>query len=339
MGLLLLMDDSCSKTKWSADNGRWRPAGLCVGAPNRSCRLRSVGAMKKILAAGALCWAAASMPLAHAQDAAFLRARHGALRDALAHNAFGRPLYLESSDSAEAVQGDIYAQVEQPFAVAGPALKDMAHWCDILILHLNVKGCRVAGSTLQVYMGRKFDEPLADAHLFEFLYSVPAAQPDYLQVALRAEKGPLGTSHYVIALEVVALDARRSFLHLSYAYEMGRAARWAAQGYLATIGRAKVGFTVTGTSDGAPVYIGGTRGAVERNAMRCYVAVEAYLGSLAAPAAEQTEKRLRDWFAGIERYPVQLHELELGEYLDMKHQEIRRQSSVMPAQAGIPPGQ
>jgi hypothetical protein len=283
--------------------------------------------MKGILAALALCGCAAAAMPAQAQDAASLRARHASLREALAHNEFKRPLYLESSGSSEAVQGDIYAQLEQPFGVAGPALQDMAHWCDILILHLNVKGCRVAGSTLQVYMGRKFDQPLADAHLFEFLYAVPSAQPDYLQVALRAEKGPLGTSHYVIALEVVPLDARRSFLHLSYAYRMGRTARWAAQGYLATIGRAKVGFTVTGTSGGKPVYMDGTRGAVERNAMRTYLAVEAYLGALAAPAAEQPEKRLRDWFAGIERYPLQLHELERKEYLDMKHLEIRRQQA------------
>ena len=37
------------------------------------------------------------------------------------------------------------------------------------------------------------------------------------------------------------------------------------------------------------------------------------------------EKSLRDWFAAIERYPRQLHELvEQGEYLDMKRREYSR---------------
>ena len=291
--------------------------------------------MTKLLAALALC-CAAGLPLAHAQDAATLRARHAALGEALAHNPFDRPLYVESSNPADVVQGDIYARIAQPFRVAGPALQGVDHWCDILILHLNVMGCLAAGSTLQVYMGRKFDQPLADAHLFEFLFTVAVAQPDYMRAALTAAKGPLGTSDYAIAVEVVSLDAGRSFLHLSYSYKPGRAARWAAKGYLSTIGRDKVGFTVVGTAAGRSVYIGSTRGAVERNAMRCYLAVEAYLGALATPAPQQVEKRLRDWFAGSEKFPAQLHELERAEYLEMKHSEIRRQQAVLPA-AQSPP--
>lgn len=53
------------------------------------------------------------------------------------------------------MRGDIYAQIEQPCAVVGPALRDVDHWCDMLILHLNVKGCRAvstpAVSTLQLH--------------------------------------------------------------------------------------------------------------------------------------------------------------------------------------------
>ena len=73
-------------------------------------------------------------------------------------------------------------------------------------------------------------------------------------------------------------------MHLSYSYDYGVAARVAMQGYLATIGRDKVGFSVVGTqADGQPVYIGGTRGVVERNTMRYYLAIEAYLGALSLP--------------------------------------------------------
>jgi len=283
----------------------------------------------RLLRLAVLC-ALGGMPLAHAQDAASLMARHAALREQLSSNQFHRPLYLESGESSGVLEGDIYAVVEQPYAVIGPVLHGMDHWCDILILHLNVKSCRAstqkAGDTLSVNVGRKFDQPLADTYPFEFLYEVVASRPNYLQAVLNGEEGPLGTRRYRIVLEVVALDDKRSFLHLSYSYAYGVAARVAMQGYLATIGRHKVGFSVLARkANGQPIYIGGMRGVVERNTMRYYLAIEAYLGALSAPAREQLEKRLNDWHAGVERYPVQLHELERSEYLDMKHKEVQRQ--------------
>jgi hypothetical protein len=272
------------------------------------------------------------MPAAHAQDAASLKARHAALREALASNPFKRPLHLESSERSGSLKGDIHALIEQDFGVVGPAMQRMDQWCDILILHLNVKQCRAStknsADTLSVNIGRKFDQPVSDAPLFEFAYEVVSSQPDYLQVVLNAAQGPMGTSNYRILVEVVALDAGRSFLHLSYSYDSSAAARSLTQVYLATIGRKKVGFSVAGNqADGRPIYIAGTRGMIERNAMRCYLAVEAYLGALSWPVQDQFEKRLRDWYAGIARYPAQLHEMERNEYLEMKHNEGRRQQA------------
>jgi hypothetical protein len=306
--------------------------GDFFGVPSRDYLLR-----------GAAFCMLASMSIAHAQDATSLRTRHADLREQLASNQFQRPLYLESSESSGELKGDIYARVEQPYAVIGPALQAMDHWCDILILHLNVKSCRAstakAGDTLALNIGRKFDRPQSDTYLLEFLHKVVATRPDYLQVVLSAEEGPLGTSRYRIVLEVAKLDAERSFLHLSYSYDYGMMARAAMQGYLATIGRDKVGFSIIGRkADGQPVYMRKMRGVVERNTMRYYLAIEAYLGALSAPASEQLEKRLNDWHAGVERYPVQLHELERSEYLDMKRKEIQRQrepDSVAAAKSGV----
>ena len=270
--------------------------------------------------------------MVNAQDATTLRARHAILLGQLAHNQFQRPLYLESSENSGDLKGDIYAVIEQPYAVVGPALQGTDHWCNILILHLNVKSCRTStpkgGDILSVNIGRKFDQPLTDTYLFLFLYNVVTNRPDYLQVELTAEKGPLGTSRCRIVLEVTALDVKRSFLHLSYSYANGMLARAAMQSYLATIGRDKVGFSIIGRKvNGQPVYMGNMRGVVERNTMRYYLAIEAYLGSLSVPGPQQIEKRLNDWYTGAERYPVQLHELERGEYLDMKRKEIQRQEA------------
>jgi hypothetical protein len=59
--------------------------------------------------------------------------------------------------------------------------------------------------------------------------------------------------------------------------------------------------------------------------MRYYLAIDAYLSAYGLPAAEQPEKRIREWYASTERYAQQLHEMEQSEYLDMKRKEMRRQ--------------
>ena len=275
--------------------------------------------------------------IAHAGDpgansSAALRARYAVLQDQLGHNQFQRPLYMDSSETSGSVKGDIYALVHYPFATAGAALNGPARWCDILMLHLNTKYCRAAtdsdGSVLQVNIGRKFDQPLDEAYRVNFAYRVAAATPDYLKVMLTADEGPLSTRDYRVVLEAVPVDDGGTFIHFTYSYAYGLAGRLAMQVYLVTIGRGKVGFTVVGKqSDGWPLYIGGMRGLVERNTMRYYLAIEAFLGALSAPPQARLEKSLRDWFAAIERYPRQLHELEQSEYLDMKRKEYLRQQA------------
>ncbi|HEX6363451.1 MAG TPA: hypothetical protein VFZ93_10865, partial [Albitalea sp.] len=133
----------------------------------------------------------------------------------------------------------------------------------------------------------------------------------------------------------IPLDARRSFIHLSYSYGYGLAAQLAMQGYLNTAGRGKVGFSIVDRrADGRAVYVGSMRGVIERNTMRYYLAIVAYLDTLAVPPAERVERRLRAWFDATERYPQQLHEISEEEYLAMKRREIERQDAPVQAKAG-----
>ena len=285
-----------------------------------------------LVAAGAVL-AQATAPADAKGAAEALRARHAALKDKLADSAFRRPLVLESTEEAGDLKGDIYAVVEHPYSTVRSALARAGSWCDILILHLNIKSCRAAeagGSkpaTVAVNVGKKYDQPIEQTYGVDFDYRVAAQSADYLQVRLSAEDGPLGTKDYRIVLEAVPLEAARSFIHLAYSYGYGFAARVAMKGYLATVGSGKVGFSVTGKdADGKPQYVGGVRGVVERNTMRYYLAIDAYLDSLDAPKGEQQEKRLHDWYAATERYATQLHELSEDEYLTMKRKEVARQA-------------
>ena len=294
------------------------------------CRRNSGRASAGIVIA-ALLWLACAAPV-QAQDAATLKARYAESQERLANNPFGRPLFLESAQSGEGLKGDVYSVVEHPFPMVQAALKPADHWCDVLILHLNVKGCRsttTAGvSRLALAVGKKYDQPVEEAYKLEFVHRVTAATPDYLQVQLNAEEGPLGTKDYRIRLEAVPIDARKSFIHMAYSYGYGFTAKMAMQVYLATIGSQKVGFSFTERKpDGKPAYIGGVLGLVERNTMRYYLAIDAYLSAYSLPPADQPEKRIQTWYAATERYATQLHEMDQAEYLEMKRNEMRRQRS------------
>ncbi len=269
---------------------------------------------------------------APADSAAALRERHAALQEPLRNNPFGRALHLDSVQNSGDLRGDIHAVVEHPFATLGAALGKAETWCDILILHLNVKQCSVARNagvaSVAINVGRKFDQPIEETHRVDFSFRQVASTPEYLHASLRADSGPMGTRDYRIALQAVPLDDGRSFMHLSYSYGYGIAARIALSAYLSTLGSGKVGFSVVEKrADGAPVHVGGVRGVVERNTMRYYLAIDSYLGSLPAPPAQQVEKRLRDWFSATERYALQLHEMSESEYLEMKRKEVARRSA------------
>lgn len=278
--------------------------------------------------AAALC-AASGVALADpppGEAASGLRAKHEAIRDRLEHNAFGRPVEIESREKDNHLGGDVYAIVQYPFAQVDVALDKPASWCEVLILPFNTKYCSASRSATQLNLriGRKAQQAVTDAYPLEFSYRVEAETRDYLRVELAAPAGPLGTRDYKITLEATPLDAQRSFIHLGYSYGFGTMSRLAMETYLSTIGAHKVGFTVVGRdADGTPQFVGGLLGATERNTMRYFLAIDAYLATLSVPPPERLGRRLEAWFSACERYPRQLHEMERGEYLSLKEREAK----------------
>lgn len=289
--------------------------------------------MKAVLIAGGVV-ALASCPLAAAQNAgaaSALRGRYAALTDQLRDSPLQQGLYLESTENAGALRGDIYAVVDYPFATVSEAFTESASWCDALLLHLNVKYCRPeqrdAGTVLSVAVGRKIEEPLEDTYRVDFAYRVAATEPGYTEVTLDAGKGPLNTENYRISLQLMDLGGQRTFLHVRYSYDYGITARLAMGAYLATSGSGKVGFTkVAGVNGKPPAFIGGIRGALERNTMRYYLSIDAFLGALEVTSLKRFDASTERWFAASERYAHQLHEVEHDDYITMKRSEYVRQN-------------
>lgn len=270
---------------------------------------------------------------AQSDPVAALREKHLTLQEQLRQNQFKRPLVLDSTETQNRLKGDIYSIIDYPFGAVSAGLNNPDHWCDVMLLHINTKYCHAlvspSGTLLRVNIGKKTPEKLNDTARVEFNYSVVAATPEYLEILLNAQDGPLGTSDYRILLEAVALPNAKTLLHLTYSYAFNFVGRLAMLTYFGTIGSAKVGFTVIGKrDDGQPEYIGGVRALVERNTMRYYLAIDTFLGTADAAPMAQLEQRLQNWFTAIERYPRQLHELDREEYLEMKRAEYLRQQTV-----------
>ena len=262
-----------------------------------------------------------------------LAEKHADLKEALANNAYGRPLFLESTESGDLISGNAYAVLDAPFIAVSTAFRSATTWCDVMILHINTKYCRVVpGSnptTLKVHVGKKTPQTLQDSFPLEFVMRQVNATNSLLVVQLNAENGPLGTSNYRIELQAAPIESNKTFMHLRYAYEYGIAGRLAMQGYLATGGRGKVGFSTKtpATANAKVSYVGGARGAVERNTMRYYLAIDAYLQSLQLPPDVQVNARLEKWFDATEQYSVQLREADKSSYMVMKKSEIQRQQN------------
>lgn len=250
-----------------------------------------------------------------------LRARYAQLKPRLEHNAFGRPLYLVSQEGPQVLQGDVYGVVDHSF-IEVARLTDAANWCKVLTLPFNMKSCTTHGDALSIFIGKKNYEPVEKAYRVDFRF-VPVSQgPEYFERRLQAREGPLGTRNYLILLEAASIDDQHSFIHLSYSYEYGTMSKIAMQVYLSTVGAKKVGFSMT-DEGGQPHLVGGMRGVMERNTMRYYLAIDAYLNSLSAPPDQQVTRRLNDWFSMSEKYRRQLHEMDRDEYLAMKLEEAR----------------
>lgn len=255
--------------------------------------------------------------------------RYQTLRAQFDAKPLGVPAWVDSTEEGDQVHGEVYALLEQPFNSLLSQLTVPAAWCQLALLHLNTKACtseQTGGRDwLTLYSGRKGYEAPGSAYPLRFDFQNADVHPLHLEIALRADSGPLGSSDYRITVAAIPV-AQGSFVRVSYALRTSTMSRLATQVYLSTLGQGKLGFTVTG-HDGQrqPHYVRGMRGVVERNAVRYYFAVQAYLECLSLPQAQRFERAIARWFDLTEQYPLQLHEVERQDYLQSKRREYDEQ--------------
>ncbi len=259
-----------------------------------------------------------------ADAATALAERHVALADELARSPFGLPLVVRSRDEGALAEGEVVGLVPYPYVAFAAAFASPRAFCDVAVLHPNVKGCtptRVDGEDrVTLYAGRKHYEPTGSAFVQEFVATVPQVSDHYLRITMRAPDGPLDTRDYVFTLEAMpAGDA--TFIAVRYAYRSSFASRALTAGYLATAGSGKTGFSRNDSGEPAR----GVRGVVERNAMRHYLALLAVLDTATGPEAGRTAARLDRYYSLTDRFATQLREFERTEYVAIKTREFAEQ--------------
>jgi len=310
-------------------------------------RIHPVNQMYKIrnLPKVFLCMVSAAFLFSAGSVSAVERPRQGEdiLRDTyhrnmarLEANSFGLPLFLESFEHDDRVHVHVYGIFDYSFSSVVSVLTVPANWCDIVSLHPNVKACTSrelpSAELLTFYFGRKGYQSPEDARQLVYQYRNVDQQEAYLDILLSADAGPFGTKDHRMRFEAIPLDGGRTFVHVSYAYRDSAALRLAGKAYFATLGWGKVGFTVTGTDrSGNPVYIGGPRGAIERNAVRYYFAIQSYMDTLRYPEKNRFSMRISEWYDLTARYRKQLFELDKNDYLTFKTKEHMHQLTLQTA--------
>ena len=255
-----------------------------------------------------------------------LKARYHKIESFLQSNQYNAPIFIESDFRENAAVGEVYALLEDDFELVASKLSTSDNWCDVLLLHVNVKGClnhnaNVATDELTVFIGRNFYQTPDDAYSMRYHFEVAHTAENYLQINMISSEGPFGTSDYRLTFEAIPFGHDSTFMHLKYSYHYGALARLALDGYLATLGRNKVGFTVKAYDENHnPVFVKGLQGIVERNSMRYFLAIQTLLDTATLNRSQWSE-RINRWYHLAEPFSKQLIEVEDGKYLETKQQE------------------
>lgn len=248
---------------------------------------------------------------------------------------------IVTSESGNSVnmQINIVADGENFQNLAEP-LSKIDNWCKFKSLHLNIKACvyEIEGEDQRItfYTGRKEYQTPKQAESLTLGFD-STLDKELLNVDLFAKTGPFGTKNYRIELDMIS-TGKGIYAEFRISQEINFLVRSAMSAYLNTIGRDKVGFTITGyDQDNNPVYVDGIQGMSERNLIRYLLAIDVYMRTLDDNDTDIFMKRAAMWFDATEKYALQLREVSREDYLDAKRREYDNQIKLQSRSIGDRP--
>jgi len=255
--------------------------------------------------------------------------RYPELQEAARRGPFGLPLQVRSEERETLVSAEIHGIIDHPFRALAATFTDPGGWCDFLVLNPNIKTCtfrREAQETLlTLYIGSKSYRAPESATEQVYRFLVRARHPEYVAISLTAPRGLLGTTAHRFEFEAGSV-AGKTVVALSSSFEPSMLSKLLTGIYLSTLGRNRIGFSREATEAGVPAgYVRGVKGMIERNVMRYYLALKAFLDTSDQPADRQFEARASLAYDLMNLYPAQLRQMEKAEYLDIKSREHQNQ--------------
>jgi len=276
-------------------------------------------------------------PHAQASEKGDMQQLYQSMRPRMVQSPFHRALAMDSTETDQRINGDIYAVLDVALTRLEIVNRDPVRWCEVLLLISNTKNCAVVDAqgtpSLRLRMGTKGPQELGSTTPMNFRFASSVAQAAVLETLLNSDTGPMGTKDGTLRLRAIALGPGTSFIHLHYSYSSSLAGRFATEVYLQTLGRGKVGFSkeAPAPANASPpttgAFVGGVRGIVERNTMRYFLGLSCALQFASTDTPAQRFAQMAPcWYDETERYPLQLHEMPRQDYLNMKQSEHSREA-------------
>ncbi|MBD3670739.1 MAG: hypothetical protein HUJ29_08185 [Gammaproteobacteria bacterium] len=239
------------------------------------------------------------------------------------------PFHIISSEDGDLLSANIFMLLQVPYAEFRTQLQSPRNWCEFLILHLNIKSCveseRKADSYLTLYVGRKVYQPPEITYQLEYRFRLLENRDAFFESIMSAETGPMRTRDYRIRVQASPYEGK-TLLRLGMQYRRSFFSKSATFTYLKTLGRNKIGFTITGEDEqGLPIYVDGVKAVIERNVMRYFLAVNVYLEQ---DANTDFQTRLNHWFDATQKYHEQLYEYDRETYIESKLKEYTNQQGL-----------
>ena len=210
------------------------------------------------------------------------------------------PLRIQSREQDRHLRVNVYGLVNYPFSQVADVLARPAVMCDFLILNLNVKTCTYLSgnrrANMVIYVAGKNYTPLYRTLQIKPYFELLKRDKNYLRVLMTSSETRRSLRQYSVLVEASPYK-NRTLVRFKSNYRASLIGQTATVAYLKTFARKKVGFTVIGRNQqNQPQYIRGMQGVIERNAVRSYLALQAYLETAGAPPKHRFETRLRRWF-------------------------------------------
>ncbi len=238
------------------------------------------------------------------------------------------PLRIRSEQRGRQVRVEVFGILDHPIDQVVGEITDSAAVCEILLLNLNVKACTHQNtnknSRLRIFVaGKRYSRPYRSFEIRP-LHSVIKRSHQYLSMYLSAQKGVIGTGNYMVLVEAVPYK-EKTLIRFASSYRGSRVAKAAIQAYLRTFAREKIGFTVVDDGEKRE-HVKGMQAVIERNAVRSYLAIQAYLETARSkPDAGHFERGMQRWYELTERHAKQLREIDRDSYFRNKRKEYRNQ--------------